>query len=400
MKNLLKCAVLVSPLIAVLAAAFPSLFAPVLAQGWGWGDRGPRWEEPQRSQERPYRGRRTERHPRCRQLEDQLAGGWTSGNAAQEELPKLDAEIEKVSREHRRAQAEAERADCYDDMFIFGRSLRQSRRCIEMDERVEATRSRLEQLRAERKAMSRSTDRRTRQADILAELARYDCGESYEREYQARHRAPSFFDLWSDEDSDDQQGSGYPSQAVPYESYRTVCVRLCDGFYYPVSYSTLPSRFPEDEQKCKSQCAAPSELFFHRVQDQDVNQAVSQNGTPYTALPNAFRHTKVYIRGCSCNASEYSREEIAKSEEALRQKTAAAAAAASPPKPDGGAPANGAQPGAAGGAVEGQVPAAPAGAQGQSGAAGTDAGAATSNTDPGAAASAAGKTAEPQPQAR
>jgi hypothetical protein len=40
-----------------------------------------------------------------------------------------------------------------------------------------------------------------------------------------------------------------------------MCVRLCDGFYFPVSFSTLGSRFPEDEAKCKDQCAAPAELF-------------------------------------------------------------------------------------------------------------------------------------------
>jgi hypothetical protein len=35
-------------------------------------------------------------------------------------------------------------------------------------------------------------------------------------------------------------------------------------------------------------------------------------------MPYAFRNRKVYIRGCSCNASEYSAEQIAKSEEALK----------------------------------------------------------------------------------
>jgi hypothetical protein len=42
------------------------------------------------------------------------------------------------------------------------------------------------------------------------------------------------------------------------------------------------------------------------------------DGQPYTQMPNAFRNRKVFIRGCSCNANEFSREEIAKSEEALR----------------------------------------------------------------------------------
>ena len=54
---------------------------------------------------------------------------------------------------------------------------------------------------------------------------------------------------------------------------------------------------------------------------------VSLRGVPYAQMPNAFRNRKVYIHGCSCNASEYSREEIAKSEDALRTSKRADASA-------------------------------------------------------------------------
>ena len=30
--------------------------------------------------------------------------------------------------------------------------------------------------------------------------------------------------------------------------YHTVCVRTCDGYYFPISYSTVPSRFADDER--------------------------------------------------------------------------------------------------------------------------------------------------------
>jgi hypothetical protein len=327
---------LVGGLVALLAAAL----APVFAQGWG--ERGPRtWERPRAYEgdlpynARPYRGplsgAEASRHPRCRQLEDQLAGGWTR-STDREQLPKLDAELERLHRDVRRVRAEAERADCYEDMFIFGRSLRRTRTCVDLDRKIEDGQARLNQLRAQREAIVRSADGRGQQDQILAELARYDCGEAYVREYRTRNRAPSFFDLWSDEDSDDDRGSGYPNQTLPYETYRTLCVRLCDGFYFPVSYSTLPSRFAEDEAKCRSQCAAPTELFTHRTADQDAEHAVSLSGRPYTSLPTAFRHRKFYTRGCSCNASEYSREEIAKSEEAFRQRTAATQASKAEPR--------------------------------------------------------------------
>jgi hypothetical protein len=347
MIKILKILALSAPL-AGLGAVFA--LPPVFAQGWGWGtqnqpkDRRPSGAYEDYGRSRSYRSEpdSSARSPRCRQLEDQLAGGWTRNSAeVQDQLPKLDADIEKASRDYRRAQADAERADCYDDMFIFGRSLRQTRKCLDLDGQVNSTRSNLAQLRSQRESMVRSTDRRAVQNDLLAELARNDCGDAYSREYRSLNR-PSFFDFWSDEDSDDQgNSSGYPLDAAG--TYTTLCVRLCDGFYFPISYSTLPSRFPEDARKCQSQCAAPSELFYHRIPDQDVEQAVSLDGKPYTALPNAFRNRKVYIRGCSCKANEYSRDEIAKSEEALRQKSAAtnvsehSASHGAPPKSDAAA---------------------------------------------------------------
>ena len=34
------------------------------------------------------------------------------------------------------------------------------------------------------------------------------------------------------------------------------CARSCDGYYFPISYSTVPSKFPEDEQLCRRLCPA------------------------------------------------------------------------------------------------------------------------------------------------
>ncbi len=94
-------------------------------------------------------------------------------------------------------------------------------------------------------------------------------------------------------------------------------MRECDGFYFPVSTATTEAQFRDDDAKCKSLCASPAELFYHRS-DQDVDQMVSLSGRPYTSMPYAFRNRKVYIRGCSCNANEYSADEIAKSEQTLK----------------------------------------------------------------------------------
>ncbi len=33
--------------------------------------------------------------------------------------------------------------------------------------------------------------------------------------------------------------------------YRTLCVRLCDGFYFPISAAAQPGEFARDEETCQ-----------------------------------------------------------------------------------------------------------------------------------------------------
>jgi hypothetical protein len=253
-------------------------------------------------------------NPRCRELEYQLTGG-SPNLGGQDQLQRIEADMREADARFRRIQSEADGANCYEDMFFFGRSLRRMPRCIDLDQQIQQAKAALGQLKAQREAAQRSNSPRGRHDDLIAELARNRCGDQYQREYEAqRSRSASIFSFFSDEDSDDSHRST-PSYGA--STYRTLCVRECDGFYFPISTGTTENQFRDDEAKCHSQCAAPAQLFYHRSY-QDVQQMVSLSGKPYTEMPNAFRNQKVYIRGCSCNAREFSRDEIAKSEEALK----------------------------------------------------------------------------------
>src|SRR6185369_3937727 len=35
--------------------------------------------------------------------------------------------------------------------------------------------------------------------------------------------------------------------------YRTLCVRLCDGFYFPISFATTRGQLADDARKCERQ---------------------------------------------------------------------------------------------------------------------------------------------------
>lgn len=86
-------------------------------------------------------------------------------------------------------------------------------------------------------------------------------------------------------------------------TYRTVCARSCDGFYFPISFATVPSRFPDDERTCKALCpASDATLFTYRNPGEDMNQAVSISGQPYSQSPNAFKYRQAFDKSCSCKA--------------------------------------------------------------------------------------------------
>ena len=317
------------------------------AQGWGWGGGGGGWGDGpspyDQSPPRPvygqpaYGGPREpssnvgSTNPRCRELEAQLTNG--SANAGQDQLPRIENDMRQADAQFHRAQSDADRSDCYEDMFLFGRSLRRTPRCVDLDRQVQSAKATLAQLKAQRDAAMRGSSPRGRREDIVAELARNHCGEQYAHEHEAQrgHNSSIFSFFSNEENSPDEPPSHFAPPPAPGYSggastYRTMCVRECDGFYFPISNYTTEGQFREDEAKCHSLCASPAELFYHRS-DQDVDQMVALNGRPYASMPYAFKNRKVYIRGCSCNASEYSPEQIAKSVEALKMSKRADASA-------------------------------------------------------------------------
>jgi hypothetical protein len=78
-------------------------------------------------------------------------------------------------------------------------------------------------------------------------------------------------------------------------------VRTCDGYYFPISYSTVPTRFADDQRTCQRVCpAAEAVLYSYRNPGEDIGQAVSVSGQPYTELPNAFHYRKDFSAACSC----------------------------------------------------------------------------------------------------
>ena len=90
-----------------------------------------------------------------------------------------------------------------------------------------------------------------------------------------------------------------------YNTYRTMCVRKQDGYYFPVSFSTTPDRFEYDERVCLSKCPGTDvALYFHAMPTQDSEDMVAYRGQePYADLPSAFAYRKKYDPKATCRYS-------------------------------------------------------------------------------------------------
>jgi len=248
-----------------------------------------------------------ERSRTCLELEQQLANDWASSGNAQSELPRIQAEMSRYNQIYQSTQAEAERTGCYESTFIFGRSLRRTPRCLNLHNRIEDARRQISRLEEQRKFATRGRGGQRRKDELIEALSRYGCGDQYRR---ASRRRRGIFSWFGGDDFFRPREDLQTSRIVPYATYRTLCVRLCDGYYFPISYSTLPSRFSQDAGKCQSRCAAPAELFVYRNPGEEPEQMVSLQGKAYNELPVAWRYRKEYVKGCSCKTAEYSPNEI------------------------------------------------------------------------------------------
>jgi hypothetical protein len=91
-------------------------------------------------------------------------------------------------------------------------------------------------------------------------------------------------------------------------THRTVCVRLCDGYFWPISFSTDSDHFDRDKKVCEKSCGSPTRLYIHENPGQDVDQMVDLKGQPYSKLRTAHLFRSNYDHGCTCNAHPWEQE--------------------------------------------------------------------------------------------
>jgi len=248
-------------------------------------------------------------NPMCPRLEAQLAtidqGGGSGDPARDDQIRRYQDAATKQQAELDRVTSRAKRMGC-DSSGFFSLFNGQSAQCGPVNNQIQQMRANLEQITTSLERLRSGglggTDRENQRRSVLLALAQNDCGP----QYAAAARGPGNF-------LDNLFGNNNNSNPVPPPgadfgpqsgTFRTVCVRTCDGGYFPISFATVPARFPDDEKTCKALCpATEANLYAYRNPGEDINQAVSINGEPYSQSPNAFRFRQEFNPSCACKAA-------------------------------------------------------------------------------------------------
>jgi Protein of unknown function (DUF2865) len=245
-------------------------------------------------------------NPICIRLEGQLAAvdrGAGGGDPAKEEQIRRyqDAQT-KQQAELDRVTLQAKRMGC-DSSGFFSLFNGQSAQCGPVNNQIQQMRGNLDQITTSLERLRSGgiggADRENQRRSVLTALAQNNCGPQYAN---AARGAGNFMDnLFGNNNPTPPPGADMGPQSG---TFRTVCVRTCDGAYFPVSFATYQARFQDDEKTCKALCpATEATLFAYRNPGEDINQAVSISGQPYSSLPNAFKFRTEFNPSCACKAA-------------------------------------------------------------------------------------------------
>ena len=253
--------------------------------------------------------RRAQANPICSRLEGQLAniehGGGGSGD------PNRDEQIRRYQDSASRQQAEldrvtsqARRMGC-DSSGFFSLFNNNAAQCGPVNNQIQQMRGNLDQITASLERLRSGglggAERENQRRSVLTALAQNNCGPQYANAV----RGPGgFLDNLFGNNNNNPLPPVTGDLGAQSGTFRTVCVRTCDGAYFPVSFATVQARFADDERTCKALCpAAEANLFAYRNPGEDINQAVSINGQPYSSLPNAFKYRTEFNPSCACKAA-------------------------------------------------------------------------------------------------
>lgn len=231
-------------------------------------------------------------------LDRQTRDVWNGGTA------EIDRSIERQRGELEQAMDQARRSGCMGGFLGLRRA---AANCPSLTARIGKISAALNRLNAQRRRLAADPYAAEQErSGLLRAMAANGCGSGYTvYGTSGGRRGHGFFEtvlgngrirsVWGPAD--------YGADDFSYGSFRTLCVRTCDGYYFPISFATVESRFAADERTCRARCPGTDvALYVHRNPGAEAGDAVSLAGEPYRSLTAAFRYRKAFDATCRCGA--------------------------------------------------------------------------------------------------
>ena len=162
----------------------------------------------------------------------------------------------------------------------------QSAQCGPVNNQIQQMRANLDQITTNLERLRSGglggADRDNQRRSVLLALAQNNCGPQYAN--AARGPGNFLHNLFGNNNPNNNPAQPGADLGPQSGTFRTVCVRTCDGNYFPISFATVPARFPDDERTCRALCpATEANLYTYRNPGEDMNPAVSINGQAYSS---------------------------------------------------------------------------------------------------------------------
>lgn len=230
----------------------------------------------------------------CRELQSQIAVYPVS-----EAENRARAALAQRQDEYNRLRGEAQALGCGRQQFLFFNTPPAA--CDGLQQRIAEARARLAQADA---AAQKTTGPR---AQLVAQF------ESMCRQPQPAATRPAGFleqlfggGTYVERAMPSPIDEPIPSEEGPQRGSKAVCVRTCDGSFFPISYSAGSNAPGMLADLCRAQCPYAETRVYTYNPSRDIIDAVSLDGEPYSALPNALRYRRTYDKACACRPPDMS----------------------------------------------------------------------------------------------
>lgn len=88
--------------------------------------------------------------------------------------------------------------------------------------------------------------------------------------------------------------------------YKAMCVRMCDGYYWPMTSRATWNKLNGLAHRCEDSCNGDARLFYMPASSTDVARMTDLTGRAYEHIDTAFLYRKKLVKSCSCKPMPWS----------------------------------------------------------------------------------------------